>query len=149
VRGEKVRVEANRRKPVRDESGILPGGHAAVVITTAAEKKFTRFLASGFDVIVDRLPRLLRQLESDGPTGLFLPHCGAIDRIPARCNVLDPRCDDIAAPQLAVDCQIKHCQVSRPSLHLQSGTDRPYMFWPQRWLLADKLALVPRLSSGL
>jgi len=149
VRGEKVRVEANRRKPVRDESGILPGGHAAVVITTAAEKKFTRFLASGFDVIVDRLPRLLRQLESDGPTGLLLPHCGTIDRIPARCNVLDPKCDDIAAPQLAVDCQIEHRQVSRPSLHLQSGTDRPYMFWPQRWLLADKLALVPRLFSGL
>jgi hypothetical protein len=73
----------------------LTGGHAAVVITTATEQKFTRFLASGFDVIVDRLPRLLRQLESDGPTGLLLPDCGAINRIPARCNVLDPKCDDI------------------------------------------------------
>src|SRR5262245_6416442 len=82
-----------------------------------------------------------------GRPGLPLPHCGAIDRIPAGCNVLDPKCDDIAAPQLAIDCQIEHCQVSRPSLHLQSGTDRPNMFWPQRWLLADELALVPGLSS--
>jgi hypothetical protein len=78
------------------------------VITTATEQKFARFLARGFDVIVDRLPRLLRQLKPDGPTGLPLPHCGSIDRIPARCDVLHRSGDDIAAPQLAVDCQIKH-----------------------------------------
>jgi hypothetical protein len=116
------------------------------MITTAGEKKLARFLAGGFDVIVDGLPRLLRQLEPDGPTGLLLPHCGAIHRIPAWCNVLYPKCDDIAAPQLAVDRQIENCQVARPSVHLQSGTDRPNMFWPQRRLLADELALVPGLS---
>jgi hypothetical protein len=71
------------------------------VIATATEQKFARFLASGFDVIVDGLPRLLRQLKPDGPTGLLLPHCGAIDRIPAGCNVLDPKCDDVAASLLA------------------------------------------------
>ena len=57
------------------------------MITTATEQKFARFLASGFDVIVDRLPRLLRQLKPDGPPGLLLPHCSAIDRIPAGRNV--------------------------------------------------------------
>jgi len=101
-----VRVEANRGKPVRDESGILTGGHAAVVITPATEQKFTRFLASGFDVIVDRLPRLLRQLESDGPTGLLLPDYGAINRIPARCNVLDPRCLGSAAMVIKVSAAV-------------------------------------------
>jgi hypothetical protein len=51
------------------------------VITTATEQKFAR----GFDVIVEDLPRLLRQLKSNltRPTGLLLPHCGAIDRMPA------------------------------------------------------------------
>lgn len=29
------------------------------------------------------------------------------------------------------------------------GTDRPNMFWPQRWLPANELALVPRLSSRI
>src|SRR5437764_15162231 len=103
MRAEKVRVEAYRCNPARDEPSILPGGHAAVAITTATEQKFARFLARGFDVIVDRLPRLPRQFKPDGPTGLLLPHCGAIDGIPARRNVLDPNCDNIAAPQLAVD----------------------------------------------
>jgi hypothetical protein len=53
------------------------------------------------------------QLIPDGPTGLFLPHCGTIDRITARCNVLDPTSDGITAPQLAVDCEIEHCQRPR------------------------------------
>ena len=44
----------------------------------------------------------------------------------------DPKRDDIAAPQPAVDRQVEHCQVTRPSVHLQSGTDRPDNggFWP-------------------
>ena len=109
MRAEKVRIEADRCNPARDEPSILPGRHAAVVITAATEQKFAGFLASGLDVIVDSLPRLLRQLKSNltRPTGLLLPHCGAIDCIPARCNVLDAKCDDIAAPQLAVDRQIE------------------------------------------
>ena len=93
-----MRVEANRCNPARDEPSILPGRHAAVVITTAAEQKFARFLASGFDVIVDGLPHLLCQLKPDWSTGFLLSHRCAIDGIAARCDVLDPKCDDIAAP---------------------------------------------------
>ena len=68
-----MRVEANRCNLARDEPSILPGRHAAAVITTATEQKFAGFLASGFDVIVDGLPRLLRQFKPDGPPGLLLP----------------------------------------------------------------------------
>jgi hypothetical protein len=76
----------------------LPGSHAAIVITTAPKQKFARLLANGLDIIVDGLPRLFRQFKPDRPTGLLLPHCDAIDRIPARCDVLDPKCDDITTP---------------------------------------------------
>jgi hypothetical protein len=41
--------------------------------TTSTEQKFARFLARGFGVIVDGLPRLLKP---DRPTGLPLLHCG-------------------------------------------------------------------------
>jgi len=89
--------------PAGDEPSILPGDHAAVGITSATGEEFARFLASGFDVIVDCLPRLLRQFKPDRPTGLLLPYCGAIDRMYARRNVVNPKGDDITAPQLAVD----------------------------------------------
>jgi hypothetical protein len=74
------------------------------VTATATEQKFARLLASSFDVIIDSLSSLLRQLTPDGSTGLLLPHCGAIDRIPARCNIFDPKRDNIAAPLLTIDC---------------------------------------------
>src|SRR5262249_21672526 len=103
--------------PARDEPSILPRRHAAAVMTTATEQKFARLLASGLDVIVDGLPRLLRQLKSDGSTGLLLPHCGAIDRIPARCNVLDPKCNDIAARSLLSSARLNIAKSRvRPSI---------------------------------
>jgi hypothetical protein len=48
--------------------------------------------------------------------------------------------------ELSPSIPLEHCQVARPTVHLQSGTDRPYMFWPQWWFLADELALVPGLT---
>jgi hypothetical protein len=56
-------------------------GHVAAAITTAGEKKLARFLASDFDLIVNGLPRLLRQFKPDGPTGFLLPN----NREPQRC----------------------------------------------------------------
>ena len=78
-----MRVEADRCNPARDEPGILPGGHAAVAITTATEQKFARFLARGFNVIVDGLPRLLRQFKPDRPTGLCETPGTAVTGAPA------------------------------------------------------------------
>jgi hypothetical protein len=56
---------------------------APAVTTAAAEQKLARLFAGDFDVIVDGLPRLLRQLKPDWPTGLLLTNCRAID-----CNPL-------------------------------------------------------------
>ena len=136
MQAEKVRVEADRCNPARDEPSILPGGHAVVVITTATEQKFARFLASGFDVVVDSLTRLLRQLKPDGPTGLLLPHCGAIDRISARCYVLDPQCDDIAARNLLSIARLNIAKSRvRPSICNRVRIDQTCFarncgFWP-------------------
>jgi hypothetical protein len=140
---------ADRSNPARHKPSILPGGHTAIVITTAAEQKLARFLASGFDVIVDGLPRLLRQFRPDGLSGFLLPHCRAVYCIATWRDVLDAKCDDIAAPQLAIDCEIEHRQVTGPPVYLQSGTNRPNMFWPQWRLLANELALVQGSRRGV
>jgi hypothetical protein len=54
-------------------------------------------LAGGFQVLVDRLPSLLCQFELDWLASFPLPHCGALERIAVRCDILDPEGDDIAA----------------------------------------------------
>jgi hypothetical protein len=90
------------------------------------------------------LAGLLCQLEPDGLTGLFLSDRGPINCVSTRRNILDFEGDDIAATQLAIDGQIEHRQVACPSLDLQLGPDRPYVFWPERRLCPNQLALVPR-----
>jgi hypothetical protein len=47
--------------------------------TTSSEQKFARFLARGFGVIVDGLPRLLKP---DRSSGLPLLHCGLLSNWP-------------------------------------------------------------------
>ena len=54
------------------------------------------------------LAGLLRHLEPDGLSSLLLSHGRPIDRIAARCDVLDLERDDIAAAQLAVYGKIEH-----------------------------------------
>lgn len=88
-----------------------------------------------------------RQFKPDGLSGFLLPHCRAVYCIVTWRDVLDAKCDDIAAPQFAIDCEIEHRQITGPPVYLQSGTNRSNMFWPQWRLLADELALVPGLAS--
>jgi hypothetical protein len=71
----------------------------------------------------NRKPSLFCQLEPDGLHRLFLSDRGPIDCISTRSDILDLEGDNIAATQLAIDSQIKHCQVARPALYLQLGPD--------------------------
>src|ERR1700730_551172 len=81
-------------------------------------------------VCVESLAGVLCQLDPNELPGLLQSDRGQIDRISARRNILDFEGDDIAATQFAVDRQIEHRQVARPSPDLQLGRDRPDVFWP-------------------
>jgi hypothetical protein len=81
--------------------------------------------------------RLFCQLEPDGLPRLFLSDRGPIDCISTRSDIVDLEGDNIAATQLAIDSQIKHCQVARPALYLQLGPDRPDVLWPMRQFCPD------------
>ena len=111
--------------------------------TSAGEQEFAGSLAGGPEIVVDRLPGLLRQFKSDGPPGLLLPDRCSIDGIALGGNVLHLEGDDIASAQFAVDGEIEHRQIAGPSFDLQLGSDRPNMLGPEGRLRSDQLALVP------
>ncbi|HEY6620347.1 MAG: hypothetical protein WA776_17220 [Xanthobacteraceae bacterium] len=71
-----------------------------------------RFLACGLQVIVDSLAGLIRQLELDWVTRLFLSNRCTVHRIAAWGNILDLDGHDIAATKLAIDGQIKQGEVT-------------------------------------
>ena len=85
-------------------------------------------------VAVHGLACLFGQFKPDGSPGLFLPNGRPIDGIAIWRNVLDSEGDDITTPQLAVDGQIEHGQITDSLVDLELGPDRPDVFLSQRRL---------------
>jgi hypothetical protein len=75
-----------------------------------------------------RLTGLLGQREPDRPARLRLTDRCAIDGLPRRSNVLHFQAHHIAAPQFAVDDQVKHGQIACSPLEFQLSPDRPNVF---------------------
>ena len=60
--------------------------------------------------------------------------------------VPDLQCNQVTAPQLAVDAQVEKCKLSDSVLHLQTNTKRPDILDFERGLLTHDFSLVPRLA---
>jgi hypothetical protein len=148
MRTEQSRIEPNASDPLGHKTGILAGCHAMVDMPAAREHKLAWLLARRSQVIFDRLPCLLGQLELDCPSGLSLPNRCSLNCVAVRRNVLDFEGHHIAAAELAVDGQIEHGEVTDPALDHQLGSDRPNVLWPQRRLGSDQLAFVPGHAGG-
>ena len=58
----------------------------------------------------------------------------------------DPRTDEVAAPQLAVDGEIEQSEIAKVASEFEARTDRPDLFRQQRPFLAGEPAKVPGAS---
>jgi hypothetical protein len=101
------------------------------------------------EVPVDRLPRLLGDLEPDRPTGLPLADCRAIDRVAVRRNILDPQSDHVTTAKLAVDGDVEEREIAYAACELQPSAYRPDMLRLKRWFRARQSAFVPRRARSL
>src|ERR1700726_1825272 len=122
-------IESNATDPIGHQTRGLTRRHALSRPPLPAEEEFAWFLAGGSQVVVNGLPGLLGDFESDRNARLFLPDGGAIDGVSMGRDVVDLESHDIAPAQLAVDGEIEHRQVSGASLDLQLGSDGPNMLW--------------------
>ena len=82
-------------------------------------------MAAPFQISIDRLTGLLRQFEFDGMSGFPLADGRAGDGKPVRGDILDLQTEEIAASELAVDCEVEHGEVAEAMIDLQFGSDRP------------------------
>ena len=53
----------------------------------------------------------------------------------------------LTAAQFAVDCEVKQGKIADSMSVLKVDSDGPNVFGPERWLLADQLAFVARLTG--
>src|SRR5262249_20698226 len=145
-----VWVKSDAREPVGQEPRVLTGRHALSRPATG-EQKLARFLACHSDVVVDGLSGVLRKLKTHGPPRFPLAHGCSIGGIAVGRKVIDFDSDNVAAPELAVDCEIEQGQITGLTLHLKLCPDGPDVLRPERRFRASQLALIPRdpLCSGL
>src|SRR5216684_4088243 len=134
MRTEQSRIEPDAANPFGHEAGVLAGCHAMVDMPAAREHKLAWLLARRSQVIFDRLPCLLGQLELDWPSGLSLPNRCSLNGVAVRRNVLDFEGHHIAAAELAVDGQIEHGEVTDPALDHQLGSDKRALAAAAAWV---------------
>ena len=134
MRTEHARIETDAAYPVADEASILSGREAPVLMALRAEKEFTLLPLRRTEVVINRLPGLLGDLESYRLAGLLLADRCALDGVSMRSNVLEFESDDIATAQFAIDSEIEQRQVALTICQLELGADRPDVLWPQRRL---------------
>jgi hypothetical protein len=91
----------------------------------------------------DSGPGGLSQLELYRPLRFPLhDHCSGPNLV-AVGDVPNVQIDEIAAPELAVDCEVEHGQVSNLVRILELNPDGPNVLRLQGWLLSNQLALIP------
>jgi hypothetical protein len=63
-------------------------------------------------------------------------------------HVPDLEADQVASTQLAVDAEVEEGEFAHSALHLKPNSKCPDVLELERRLLADDLALVPRLAMS-
>jgi hypothetical protein len=61
-------------------------------------------------------------------------------------DIADSQTDKVTTAQFAVDCKVEQGEIADSMSVLKVDADGPNVFGPQRRLLADQLAFVPRLT---
>jgi hypothetical protein len=111
-------IEPGAVRPSMDDASILPRRQVWHSPQTAWEQIWALASVEGGKPLAGSSTGLLGNLELHGPASL-LPNDGrAIANSPASEHVIDPQADEIAAPELAVDRQIKHRKIASPTLPL-------------------------------
>ena len=137
-------VKADGIDPGFDEPRILPGRQVLAGAHSARKQKSTFPMTHHFQPCFDGIAGWLRDFELDGPAGLFLDNDGSGGNTFAVPDVGDFDRDQVAATQLAVDCQIEQCQVAFLSSKLELDPDGPDVLPFQGRFLANEPPAVPR-----
>src|SRR6516165_12658188 len=108
-----------------------------------SNRHWPRFLVGCRQILIDRLPGLLGELESYRPTGLSLAHGCPLYCMAVGGDVIDPDGDQVTSSQLAVDGEIEQRQLSHLPLDLKPGSYGPDMPLPQGCSGSDQFAFIP------
>src|ERR1700694_5566481 len=94
-------------------------------------------------MVVDRLPGLFGDFESDRPACLALADRCPIRGVAVWGDIVDFQAHNVAAPKLAVDRDIEERKIASSAGDLKPGPDRPNVFGLEWRFGPGELPLVP------
>lgn len=130
--------------PALHDTGVLAGCHMRLIVDSARKNVGASIDRSQVQPVLQRCARLLGDLELHWTASLVLDNCGPVSHVTTYADVIDPKADKVAAPELAVDGEVEQREIACAVLDLKSDTNGPDLLRPQGTLLADETALVPR-----
>ena len=93
--------------------------------------------------VPDRVARVFRHIELNGPTSLALDDGDTLSDTFANYEIRDFQANKVTTAQLAIDGQVEQRQIPEVSNELKPGTNGPNLLWEQRTFLPDQSTLVP------
>jgi hypothetical protein len=126
-----------------DDPSVLPCRDVRLVMK-AARKEILAVLWGGIgQPIADCCSGLFGDLELDRPPRFLLDYRGAVLHSVSDAYVAHPEPHEVAAPQLAVDGEIKHSEIASAPFKLEPDANCPDILRSQRTFLANEPTLVP------
>ncbi len=117
------RLNADLMKPSFEQARIVARGEAGPVVPSGGEQEITfpgpPLAYPGEDAVA----RSLRHLEANRRSRLLLNDQRSASHDAAGQHVANPQLNEIAAPELAVDCEVEESKVSRSALPFQMEPD--------------------------
>ncbi len=126
-------IKADGFDPGFDKPGILSGRQVLAGTHSAWKQKSAVPMTHHLQPCFDGIAGWLRNLELNGPTGHFLDNNGSGSNSFAVPDIGEFDRNQIAATQLAVDGEIKECQVAFPPIKLEPNAHGPDILAFQRW----------------
>ena len=96
-----------------------------LVVDVAREDVGASIRRSRVQPLLQRGAGLLHDLEQNRPAGLVLDNRRPVSHAASRGDVVDPKANEIAAAQLAIDGEIEQRQIALALLHLKPDTNGP------------------------
>jgi hypothetical protein len=143
MRAEGRVVHPGALNPAMHDAGVLAGGDMRLIVDAARKDLKASICRARIQPVLQRTPGLFRDLELNRTAGLVLDDRCSISHATAGGDVVDPKAEEIAAAQLAVDGEIEHRQIAFATLNLKSDPNGPDLFRPKGTLLANETAFVP------
>jgi hypothetical protein len=134
----------DRLDPFANKAGILAGADVLAGIYPAWEDVVIEQAATMTKPSKQAVTGLLSHLELDRLLSFLLDGGRAVTDGGVHDQLADLQPDQVAAPELAIGCQVEHGQVADPPLALEMETDGPNSLGFERRFGPDEAALVPR-----